>query len=55
MIEELLIMRKEKDRIEREIAHRNDQIAAIKTELDKSALTLKSAELKINTFKIQVR
>lgn len=48
-------MKKEKDRLERELSHKNEQILNARTELEKSAIALKNAEIKINTLRAQVR
>uniref|UniRef100_A0A0B7AFD6 Uncharacterized protein n=1 Tax=Arion vulgaris TaxID=1028688 RepID=A0A0B7AFD6_9EUPU len=54
MTEELVTMKKEKDRLERELAHKNEQIRNATTELDTSAHALHNAEIKINTLKAQL-
>lgn len=55
MKDELVTLKKEKDRLERELAHKNEQLLNFKTDLEKSAVALKNAELKITTLKAQVK
>ncbi|CAG5136780.1 unnamed protein product [Candidula unifasciata] len=54
MTDELVTMKKEKDRLERELSHKNEQILNARTELEKSAIALKNAEIKINTLRAQL-
>ncbi|BFZ11229.1 hypothetical protein BsWGS_14268 [Bradybaena similaris] len=54
LTEELVTMKKEKDRLERELSHKNEQILNARTELEKSAIALKNAEIKINTLRAQL-
>lgn len=55
MTEELVTMKKEKDRLERELGRKNQEILDVKDELDRSAQELNNAEIKINTLKAQVK
>ncbi|KAK6960114.1 cilia- and flagella-associated protein 58-like isoform X1 [Biomphalaria glabrata] len=54
LTDELVTMKKDKDRLQRELAHKDEQLLEAKSEIDRSALALKNAELKINTLKAQL-
>ena len=54
LTEELVTLKKEKDRLEREVTRKDEQVAEAKTELDSSALALKNADTKITTLRAQV-
>ena len=49
-----MTLKKDKDRLEREINRKDEQVAEAKTELDSSALALKNADTKISTLRAQV-
>ncbi|KAH9513670.1 hypothetical protein Btru_041774 [Bulinus truncatus] len=54
LTDELVTMKKDKDRLQRELTRKDEQLLEAKTEIDKSALALKNAEIKINTLKAQL-
>lgn len=55
LTDELVTMKKDKDRLQRELTRRDEQLLEAKSEVDRSILALKNAETKINTLKAQVR
>ncbi|GFO26262.1 paramyosin-like isoform x2 [Plakobranchus ocellatus] len=54
LTEELVTLKKEKDRLERELSRKDEQVVEAKSELDSSALALKNADTKISTLKAQL-
>ncbi|XP_012945968.1 trichohyalin [Aplysia californica] len=52
--EELVTMKKEKDRLQTQVMRKDDQLLEAKGEVEKSLLALKSAETKISTLKAQL-
>lgn len=53
-MDELMTLKKEKDRLEREMNSKEEHLLEAKTEVDKGALALKNADMKISTLKAQV-
>ncbi|KAJ8321772.1 hypothetical protein KUTeg_000243 [Tegillarca granosa] len=54
LMDEVIQLKKEKDAFEREIGHKDYQLAEARTELDKSATALKNADLKLQTLRTQL-
>ncbi|ESO86092.1 hypothetical protein LOTGIDRAFT_129830 [Lottia gigantea] len=54
MREEIITLKKAKDRLELEGARKNSQLLEAKTEVDKSSTALRNAEFKLNTLKSQL-
>ena len=54
-MDEIIQLKKEKDMMEREMSQKDTQLFDAKSELDKSATALKSAEIKIQSLRSQVQ
>lgn len=54
MMDEIVTLKTEKDRLERELSRKDEQLLDAKSSIDKSAVALKNAETKIQTLKAQL-
>lgn len=54
LINEVVTLKTEKDRLEQELNHKDNQLLEAKSEIDKSTIALKNSERQIQTLKAQV-